>query len=159
MQHLPILSAISTGLGSSLSPPIFGCHGDDVKLHHRFGPVDGLRGGATTLDSRLQETPPSKSQSTRFPLALSLIRASTHSSLQNARNCAFASRSVREPDWSQGISLTEFVFVFFCLVLQSIDLCRISRGHADKSRFNPFSRNSLETQCGACSCCMLRANN
>lgn len=42
-----ILSAISTGLGSSLSPPVFGYHGDDVKLHHRFSPVDGLRGGAT----------------------------------------------------------------------------------------------------------------
>lgn len=42
-----ILSAISTSLGSSLSPPFFSCHGDDVKLHHRFSPVDGLRGGAT----------------------------------------------------------------------------------------------------------------
>lgn len=42
-----ILSAISTARGSSLSPPVFGCHGDDVRLHHRFSPVDGLRGGAT----------------------------------------------------------------------------------------------------------------
>lgn len=33
--------------GSALSPPLFSCHGDDVKLHHRFSPVDGRRGGAT----------------------------------------------------------------------------------------------------------------
>lgn len=46
MQLPCILSAISTRLGSSLSPPVFSCHGDDVKLHHRFSPVDGLRGGA-----------------------------------------------------------------------------------------------------------------
>lgn len=32
---------------SALSPPLFSCHGDDVKLHHRFSPVDGRRGGAT----------------------------------------------------------------------------------------------------------------
>lgn len=37
-----ILSAISTGLGPSLSPPVFGYHGDDVTLHHRVRPVDGL---------------------------------------------------------------------------------------------------------------------
>lgn len=42
-----ILSAISTVFGSSLSPPVFGCHDDDVKLHHRFSPVDGFWGGAT----------------------------------------------------------------------------------------------------------------
>lgn len=55
MQLPRILSAISTAFGSSLSPPVFGCHGDDVKLHHRFSPVDGLRGGATksrTIDCR-----------------------------------------------------------------------------------------------------------
>lgn len=43
----PILSGISTDLGSSLSPPVYGCHGDDVNLRHRFSPVDGFGGGAT----------------------------------------------------------------------------------------------------------------
>lgn len=42
-----ILSAATTVPGSLLSPPVFGCHGDDVKLHHRFSPVDGPRGVAT----------------------------------------------------------------------------------------------------------------
>lgn len=31
---------------SPLSPPVFRCHGDDAKLHHRFCPVNILRGGA-----------------------------------------------------------------------------------------------------------------
>lgn len=55
MQLPRILSAISTAFGSSLSPPVLGCYGDDVKLHHRFSPVDGPRGGATksrTIDCR-----------------------------------------------------------------------------------------------------------
>lgn len=31
----------------SLSPPVFRCHGDDVELHHRFCPINSLRGGAS----------------------------------------------------------------------------------------------------------------
>lgn len=43
-----------TTLGSSLSPPVFSCHGDDVKLRHRFSPVDDIRGGAAKAEqSRL----------------------------------------------------------------------------------------------------------
>lgn len=55
--------------GSSLSPPLFSCHDDDVKLHHRFSPVDGLRGGATQriLDSTKQEPSSRESLSLRFP--------------------------------------------------------------------------------------------
>lgn len=114
-----ILSAISTRLGSSLSPPFFSCHGDDVKLHHRFSPVDGLRGGATNPGQSTAGTVLLTSclwvSAAPFP-HLPLDEPSCPAA-QNARNCAFTSRSVRKPDRGQGTFL--IYFFFLCVVLHS----------------------------------------
>lgn len=131
-----ILSAISTSLGSSLSPPLFSCHGDDVKLHHRFSPVDGLRGGATNpgqstagtiiLTSCLWISEP--------PFPHLLLDEPSCPAVQNARNCAFTSRSVRKPDRSQGTFLIDFFFSLFGFAFGWV-FCRFSCfDGADSSR-------------------------
>lgn len=72
-----ILSAISTVLGPSLSPPVFGCHGDDVKLHHRLSPVDGLRGGATNPGhSACRNHHPVRFSAAQVPISCSIVLAS-----------------------------------------------------------------------------------
>lgn len=111
-----ILSAFSTTPGPALSPPVFRCHDDDVKLHHRSCPVNSLRGGASNPEKSTEGAIifcVSNRQITVLPLSIYPCLA-----VQNARNCAFTGRSVWKPDRSQGaysIILFPLAVLFFFL--------------------------------------------
>lgn len=150
MQLPRILSAISTAFGSSLSPPVFGCHGDDVKLHHRFSPVDGPRGGATksrTIDCRSHHPVNLLCSDSRFlldrPLThLSKMREIVHLQAGQCGNQIGA----------KVFLLLYFVCLFVCFfnpVSRVPAVMQARLGGTQRSSPNPSSRNSLEqTLCG-----------
>lgn len=130
-----ILSAISTALGSSLSPPVFGCHGDDVNLHHRFSPVNVLIGGAinpwhSTAGAIIQWIYPSRIHILRDHLRIHLSKMREIVHLQ-AGQCG------------NQIGAKVFSWFFFSLFALEWDLRRILHRHAPETS-NPPSTNSLE---------------
>lgn len=117
-----ILSAFSTSPGTALSPPVFRCHGDDVKLHHRSCPVNSLRGGASNPEKSTEGTiifRVSNRQITVLPLNIYPYLA-----VHNARNCAFTGRSVWKPDRSQGMYL--IILFLLAILLFFVFLLRLS---------------------------------
>lgn len=94
-----ILSGVSTSSRSSLLSSSLGCHGDDVILHHEFSPVTELRGGRYRETSRNGSSIRERAEEDRtsVPASPPLPFLQHH-----ARDCAPASRPVRQPDRSQG---------------------------------------------------------